>query len=540
MHNSEMHATNGNSCLRTKLSIVKPGHAGTYHTQASYETSSGPACPYDGMTIASTRRNGKFQCAACGVALSGSGQRPHPTKRVTAQPAEDDISMMGLSTAAVPAAPTLVATVVPPSSAPAATPQKSEPAASASASRPESKPSARSNRGNTPGITCFTCGKPGHKSSNCDKETPPKKDPPVPVPRDSIPPRYQTSPPGPIVNKVKVAELDSDFVLDGRRLTEADAKSFCQWKGIDFLSLETRRLNYSGEQRIATNRNVAELRQDVVVQTIKSTSLMPRMVPVLALCLCITWPIFVYLHDVSKETALLVTTHVPAAAFLLNISATRLAIPPTLFLGLCMMCGVIVRCRSRTSLAIAQRAAMMLLFALSPPLGGCAQIALHCVPFLPHILFWWANSKWGESFQLGGATWHPTRTPFIWLGLIVLGCVLPHELRLLVKLLIVLHFGPKSRDIVYQSLTELLFPDNVKVLWYVPHAASCAISEYSNGTGAEVVVSTCRGKLLRLACLPLPDVMHSALVSGTEEVAKYLVSKEPFFEAGATFATVPL
>jgi hypothetical protein len=106
--------------------------------------------------------------------------------------------------------------------------------------------------------------------------------------------------------------------------------------------------------------------------------------------------------------------------------------------------------------------------------------------------------------------------------------------------LAIIYYGARARNCAYYTLDQFLFPENTKVVWVVPHAVSCALCEYANGTTAEVVVTTCRGKLLRLATLPLPDVMHAALLAGTEEVTKFLASSEPFFEEGATFATSPL
>jgi hypothetical protein len=174
---------------------------------------------------------------------------------------------------------------------------------------------------------------------------------------------------------------------------------------------------------------------------------------------------------------------------------------------------------------------------------------LRGIAFLPHVI--WLITRFrrrhqlpvlfsGVSFSCLGVEWHATREAWWWLLLASLRLALPCDFALPLLIVSAIYYGRVSRRSVYVSLDQLLFGEDVKKLWYVPHAGACALAEYSNGTGAVAVVATCRGKLLRLACLPLPDVMHLALIAGTEEVVKFIVSREPFFEAGPTFATVAL
>lgn len=63
-----------------------------------------------------------------------------------------------------------------------------------------------------------------------------------------------------------------------------------------------------------------------------------------------------------------------------------------------------------------------------------------------------------------------------------------------------------------------------------PHMVACALSEFANGTGKAAAKESARLKLMRLACLPIPDQIRSQVTSGSEELVLFLVERNHFFE----------
>lgn len=64
---------------------------------------------------------------------------------------------------------------------------------------------------------------------------------------------------------------------------------------------------------------------------------------------------------------------------------------------------------------------------------------------------------------------------------------------------------------------------------YCPHLVTSILTEYDRGTNPDVVRSTMRAKIRRLACLPLRDVDVATIYAGTEVVTSRLIEKESFF-----------
>lgn len=83
------------------------------------------------------------------------------------------------------------------------------------------------------------------------------------------------------------------------------------------------------------------------------------------------------------------------------------------------------------------------------------------------------------------------------------------------------------------SVLRFFLDLEVRVMPVCPHALSCVLSEYAAGTDATAVASNTRGKLLRLACLPIPDTVAQQVLSGTEQAVYFLAPREPFFGVGA-------
>lgn len=63
---------------------------------------------------------------------------------------------------------------------------------------------------------------------------------------------------------------------------------------------------------------------------------------------------------------------------------------------------------------------------------------------------------------------------------------------------------------------------------YVPHMLSELLCEYNAKADLDLVRSTCRQKMRRLACLPIPDVDAALLMSGTEEVLLAVMKTDSF------------
>lgn len=72
---------------------------------------------------------------------------------------------------------------------------------------------------------------------------------------------------------------------------------------------------------------------------------------------------------------------------------------------------------------------------------------------------------------------------------------------------------------------------------YSPHLVSSLVMEYDRGTSAEVVRSTIRQKVRRLACLPIPDKDALIIIASSEYLAEALIEGGDFFsERAACFA----
>jgi len=457
----------------------------------------GKKCHYDGILLSSARIATKFACPACGVILGGPGKQLHPCV-VTAAPAGDDLDAMGLHDMKGTIA------VLPPVDTPASAPATASPvAAAAPAAQPAAVVAAA-----TPSVAEEVKAKPAVTST----------------PRPN--PRYSDSSARPANSTEKPVTLDSPFVLDGRRLEDEEADEYARSVGGLSGSVETTRFQYDGEQRIVTNRNVTEARQDFVVQRLVICALHPRLAPVL-IATFFLWPIVTYgVFDIIHELPHSRLISLSAGGFVtgtVGLTAMRWCRGPiSTRLFFCVVLGIV-----QTVL---------------PSLAFYIALGIKLLPFIPTIAWVFSSNKWGNwnvsvFKHKMKVRWHP----YAFAALCAVRYFCPDSaVALICHAANMYYLRPASKDPVYRVIVHLFFPKSERVMWYVPHAGACALAEFSNGTNAEAVVSTCRGKLLRLACLPLPDKMHTALLAGTEEIVKYLVASQPFFEEGATFATVPL
>jgi len=74
---------------------------------------------------------------------------------------------------------------------------------------------------------------------------------------------------------------------------------------------------------------------------------------------------------------------------------------------------------------------------------------------------------------------------------------------------------------------------------FIPHVVSAVVLEYSRGTNLDVVRTTIRQKVRRLASLPVPDEDALLLLTGSEMVAEALILRSAFFTSRARIMTGP-
>jgi hypothetical protein len=243
---------------------------------------------------------------------------------------------------------------------------------------------------------------------------------------------------------------------------------------------------------------------------------------------------------------LLILSWFPISEFLYKVLHDEMQVRGAARISVCLatiwICAMAERyrhIRTRLHVYISQSIWMMTLSICYPQWSWIISAIITNLHFLPHVLWCFTTAKWGQSFNMFGARWHPDRMAFFSLGAYLAHFMLggPAMLTTTFAGLIFTHFAKHN---AYASIMEALFPDSQKVVWCVPHAVSCALAEYSNGADATAISTTVRSKLLRLACLPLPDIAHTALISGTEEVVMFFAQSQPFFEAGAKFVTTPV
>lgn len=360
--------------------------------------------------------------------------------------------------------------------------------------------------------------------------------PPSPLYSDSRPPRTvlvgDDSGDKFVPRDDDVVKKSSRRVLDGRRLENEEASAFARSLGYELVSNEVKRVQYMGEQRPVTNRNVKEVRQDFVVQRmVMTTNTCSRtLLAIFAAVWCVQM-MYYFAYLCPRRVFGLLWPLIPgitAASFIINCTKKS---PLVIKLQLLIMTATL-----RFSMPIVIDGVLML-YTYSPILPFVLEI-LDCfigrvIPtkLLPRSKNW--------HIKLFGVVFPCTRRCCVWFGLWLLSHGLPHPLAMLCVSLCTLVSSPiKAKYLL--KLGDLFFPGSTKTFVFCPHMVTCCMAEYSNGTDAEALASNTRSKLLRLACLPVPDRVAAALLAGSEEVVKYLVPKEPFFEDVETAAWSPL
>lgn len=520
-HNWLQHAVNGN--------MSRP-----FHSVGSYVYGNRP-CNYDGQTIKSMRVVGKFVCPDCRVVLAGPGMREHPRMQQYSEPEDDDCEAFRMpAERAQPAPdpadvgetaareeqqePLTVAPVAPEETAVRQPAQASKPVP-ATEVKPERVPTRQAG----PAPDGKAEPKPWLRIS---RKSRPENLPP-PISPNQAQPRYHGDEPREFVDDEDLVIKDSQIVLDGRRLKELDAVRFAAERGMTYVGMETRRIAYDGEKRVVINRNVRESRQDLVVQRVVLAQYTPAFIPFVVAMLYAIYPLYQFLLPVCLEFDLFRARPMTVAA------CTSFAVVVGLIIRIRPLCTTSLRCHLWMSV-ICMVLSYDWRFRFAMYWASAAYI------WLPFLL-WFTVRGPDARFVRFGVHWHVRwRALAVFLGLSVLRCGLPTDAVCCFGTLLLVVSAARLRWATYVALDEFLFPLNQRSVWYVPHAASCALAEYANGTGVEAARASCRQKLLRLATLPIPDAMHVALVSGTEEFVLQLVEGEPFFEDGETFMTSPL
>lgn len=308
-----------------------------------------------------------------------------------------------------------------------------------------------------------------------------------------------------------------DFYLDGRRLTEDEVDDFVEWMGGEEGTglLTTEKLQFAGERRIVSNRNVRSTNQDMVVQSVSF---------------------------VKPSGSWLWWIVVPLVVVCWWLRVTTLA-------GARPGLNWLLRC---------------VCYELLPGLEWTIRHGLDVLSVFPLLAGAYSRQPAGSftrrkflvCFVAALSSFFWATYPF-WFRYVVVGCVMycvAKAVRLRRKFVIMLtipfayltpflmvavflaeaafEFGSQNRSWLRRCIeVKVVFP---------PHMVSCALVEYASGADADTVTTNTRGKLLRLATLPIPDAALVAFTSGAEKVVQFLASRESFFEAGAFYRTTPL
>lgn len=465
---------------------VNPGPR--YLTKGEYQ-SGVPAerCPYDGVIIQRHSERAlnhyRLACPTCGAACEQQGERMlHPTR-----PFHVDVAdYVG---GPQPAAPIVPVTNVPVEVV-AEVPQsiKSEVVIPSSVAAPIKEKAAK------------PAGRPVHR-------------------------RQGQAPTKGVSYEAKPEALDSDMILDGRHLTTSEGPEFCKRYDAVFCKIEESIFEYDGEQRLVVNRNVTETKQGFVAQRITMTTAFIPAAPIYVMLGLLWFPLSGLMYSMLHDDL-----HVKGAS---RISAILVG------MGLAAVARRVPRIRNLRTVVAVMSLLMFLTAIAFPSYSWIIGSIVTNLQFTPHVLWFFSPARWGARFKMFGVEWEPSRWAFLSLAVYFVHYVAPGPLMPLVALVGMQLMRRAQRD-AYTCIMEALFPSTVKHIWCVPHAVSCALSEYSNGADAIAISSTVRNKLMRLASLPLPDVAHTALMSGSEEVVMFFAQNEPFFEAGAKFVTTPV
>lgn len=366
-----------------------------------------------------------------------------------------------------------------------------------------------------------------------------------PVPRP--PPKYQDSPPDPNVRLDQAPpELDSARVLDGRRMSKSECEGFAASKSGYLLSTSVERIVYDGEQRLVTNRNVRETRQDVVIQRIRYTTISPKLAPLLLMLSVVIYhavPKLEWAIDTFVPVGLQFTSPDVLALIWLIAACAPLVLAWVMFMPShlaatlfnCMLYYTLVNAAPTLAteirnLGIAYACGPFVAYVASLPLRGAVPAnninipGIRCLPYGVEVFGIELTVSWYSPLAVVAGMAHA------WL---------PYPFSTAAGLLY-LWSCSHQKSLFHKAVVSFFFSNGTREVVFCPHAVACAMSEFSNGTNAEALVSSTRSKLLRLACLPLPDNAVTPLMTGSEEVIRYLVPSEPFFTGPATFATSPL
>jgi hypothetical protein len=82
-----------------------------------------------------------------------------------------------------------------------------------------------------------------------------------------------------------------------------------------------------------------------------------------------------------------------------------------------------------------------------------------------------------------------------------------------------------------QWATRVFYCRRRIIVRVVPHMLTCALAEFASPAQAQLVETTTRSKLLRLAAMPVPDASYAQVMTGTELAVKVVASSEAFFDA---------
>lgn len=320
--------------------------------------------------------------------------------------------------------------------------------------------------------------------------------------------------PSDYVNFVHVLpRLDSNKMLDGERLTDTTARELCDRNGYDFQELITEVVEYDGERRAAISRNVKEIRQAICLQRVLAYRFPLIVWKVLML-------VFGFFVLVAVEAAMSPTCR-HWASLVLGISA---AMPRSILvaaLSTASLFGVYAPYwLVRTSRVLARAKVRWFLW-------GATTLTLALVPH-PWIFVcvngafsWavlvWRGSKWKPSLVVVTtvATVLTTWLPSGWLSIVGWFC-----------LVVLTRY---SQDVIDRAVRTAMCSTILEVIPYCPHLATCVFAEFATGTGQAALDQSTRAKILRNACLPLPDRVVARVYEGTEMAVRTLAGAKSFF-----------
>lgn len=363
----------------------------------------------------------------------------------------------------------------------------------------------------------------------CDLVVAPGLVPPAgPAPDVPVEPSHNPVHPGkhdgplPLEPGLKCAKRASNVVLSGRLVTQAECRDrntplVDNWVVTGIVQLVH---HFEGETRVVSHRNVDIVRQDFVLQSINLEAASSL------------WWMRIILAAVYG--AILLATNLHRIPDLVVVNHT--AVVAVVYLAMVAMGDRVLHYITVRAESDSRSARMLVGLLISYTLPGYLLLKT-LVSFADEVLFVGAaviylfgRNKFKDNLEYAAA-----------IGFMV-GSGVTAMLFPGIGHLAASAAWKYTYYLISVTVIELLYQRKSRVLYYCPHMATAVLSE--SYTGALPDRKEIRQKLMRLACLPVPDEYLSHILDGTEEMIECLMRKDfrvaPALNLTGTLEDVPL